>query len=240
LVEEDFLKNYSQEINRVRQKMFKLPISEKPYIRLSNNKGLELFCSLRKKMKLMKKQNMIIGLLLVLVFATSSITLTQVNGLVDDISDYDFSIAGIHNEDFDFETYKDPVTTAWGWGTGALTNTRDFSWSLLDFYNTPFPARSVDVQGRKVYVSQFHNTDPSHSIGVYNINDPSNILLMSERASITRTLTFVVDGDAGYAGTDYDPQNFIPYNVSKPYDFSGVNVYLGGINKDGTVTDIEP
>lgn len=190
----------------------------------------------------MKKQIMFTSLLLVFFFATSSISSTHVNGLIDETSIFDLSCSGsdLYFEDFSTEAYKDPSTTALGWGAGALTNTRDFSWELLDFYNTTFPVRSVDVQGRKVYVSQFNNTDPSHSIGVYDINDPSNILLMSERASIIRTLTFVVDGDAGYAGTDYDPQNFIPYNVSKPYGFDGIDVYLGGINRDGPVTDIDP
>ncbi|MHA1514287.1 MAG: hypothetical protein ACTSPF_02020 [Candidatus Heimdallarchaeaceae archaeon] len=106
-------------------------------------------------MKLMKKQIMLTSLLLVFVFATSSITLTHVNGLVNDNSDTELSIVGLYNEDFDYATYKDPITTAWGWGSGALTNERDFSWALLDFYNTPNQARSVDVQGRKVYVSQF-------------------------------------------------------------------------------------
>ncbi len=191
-------------------------------------------------MKLMKKQIMLTSLLLVFVFATSSITSTHVNGLVNDNSDTELSIVGLYNEDFDYETYKDPITTAWGWGSGALTNERDFSWALLDFYNTPNQARSVDVQGRKVYVSQFNAFTASNSIGCYNINDPSNILLMSERGSIPRTLTFVVDGDAGYAGADYAGQKFIPYNVSKPYGFNGADVYLGGINKDGPVTDIDP
>ncbi len=191
-------------------------------------------------MKLMKKQIIIIGLLLVFVFATSSITLTHVNGLVNDNPDYELSITGLHNEDFDFETYKDPATTAWGWGTGALTNTRDFSWALLDFYNTPFPARGIDVQGRKVYVVQYDGSSHFHTIGAYSINNPSDILLLSERDSLDRTLAIAVDGDVGYTGRDSLGQTFNTYNISRPYELDGSGVYYDYIDKDGTVTDIDP
>ncbi len=187
-------------------------------------------------MKLTKNRLILTGVIFVL-FLTS---FTQVNGLIDDNSDNKLSVTEVYNEDFLDVLDKDPSTTAWGWGSGTLTNERNFSWELLDFYDTPYQARSVDVQGRKVYVSQFHPSDFAYSIGCYNINDPSNIILMSERGSIPRTLTFVVDGDVGYAGTDFASQNFIHYNVSKPYDFNGLNVYLGGISRDGIVTDIDP
>ncbi len=195
-------------------------------------------------MKFIKKEMLITSVLLVLFIASSSTSSTNVHGLIDDdssVNEIDCSGSDSYFEDFTTDAYKDPSTTAWGWGTGTMTNTRDFSWELLDYYNTTFTARSVDVQGRRVYVGQFDAVSSVDAIGCYDINDPSNILLMSQRNSISRTLTFVVDGDVGYSGTDFASIAFNPYNISNPYALDAVSgVYLGGIARDGAVTDIDP
>jgi len=179
------------------------------------------------------------GMLLLLFLTSYTTSISQVNGLIDDASDTELMISDSHFEDFSDESYKDPSTTAWGWGSGTLTNTRDFSWDLLDFYATPSPVRGLAVQGRNVYVVQF-NDSSYHTIGCYDINNPNDIVLLSERLSLQRTLAIAVDGDVGYTGRDYANQQFSTYNLSKPYGLNDAGSYLNYLDVDGTVTDIDP
>jgi hypothetical protein len=191
----------------------------------------------------MKNKIIITSLLLVFFFTSSSISLTNTFGLKDDGLTTEISCAGtdVFVEDFFTTTFEDPVTTASGWGDGVLTNARDFSWALLDYYATPYEARSVDVQGRKAYVAQYHPYSTDHTIGCYDINEPTNIRLLSERNSLTRTLTFEVDGDVGYTGRyDNGVQSFNTYNVSNPVGFAAGGAYTFGLAQDGYVTDIDP
>ena len=191
-------------------------------------------------MKIISKKIILTSILLSIFMLSSTILFTNVNGFVDESGLVNAcSESGTFDEDFTTEAYKDGSTTAWGWGTGVLTNERDFTWQILDFYNTTYQVRSVDVQGREVFVGQFDYNTAVDSISCYDINDPNSINLLSSRSSIERTLLIAVEGDLAYAGTAYDGYEFCAYNVSNPAGLSGSDVFLGGHDKDGFVTDLD-
>ncbi|MHA1419948.1 MAG: LVIVD repeat-containing protein [Candidatus Heimdallarchaeaceae archaeon] len=190
-------------------------------------------------MKLKNNKYILSGVLLLLFLTSLTTSITSINGLIDDNTDNELMISDSHYEDFSDESYKDPSTNVWGWGSGTITNTRDFSWELLDFYATPSPVRGLDVQGRNVYVVQF-NDSPYHTIGCYDITNPRDILLLSERYSLSNTTTIAVDGDVAYTGREYTNQQFSTYNLSNPYGLNDAGAYLDYLDVDGTVTDIDP
>ncbi len=149
---------------------------------------------------------------------------------------------GTVTESFTTTTYKDPATTAEGWGTGSISSPRSYSITQLDHYVTTKPIRGLDVQGSKAYIVVY---DPASSISsnrILNISDPTDITLMSSRDSFTKFITGLVDGDIFYGGRNATSGigaiSF--YNVSNPNGYGSVSgVYLGSVTVDGSVTDID-
>ncbi|NHJ87852.1 MAG: hypothetical protein FK734_20485, partial [Asgard group archaeon] len=145
-------------------------------------------------------------------------------------------------EDFTTTTYQDPITNAEGWGTGMITNPRDYLVEQLDFFETPFPATSIDTQGRFVYYACYNTTDTTYSINALDCNDPENMFLTSYRNSLVGTRSIAVDGEtlySGRAGTSGSTQRFNSYNITDPYYLNGPLSYLDFITWDGQITDIE-
>ncbi len=140
-------------------------------------------------------------------------------------------------EDFTTTTVMNGSTTAFGWGSGTVTKDRNFTLSELDFYSTTLPVRGLAVQGRKAYVVQYGYLTSDHTISCFSIEDPSSINFLSERDSLSRTISVAVDGDVVYTGRS---QSFNTYNVSNPFDLNGIGKYLDWYITLGNVTDIEP
>jgi hypothetical protein len=144
-----------------------------------------------------------------------------------------------YTEDFTSVTYLDAgPTTASGWGNGTLTSTRSLSGSQLSFIPTADPVTSIDVQGRKLYATQFTTTIAS-GLSIYNITDPTSPILLDDRGASNYITQCVVDGDVMYIGTnDFGAGPwFAAYNVTNPYNIPGpINQhYL----VDGDITDLE-
>ncbi|MHA1124314.1 MAG: hypothetical protein ACTSO7_07880 [Candidatus Heimdallarchaeota archaeon] len=145
-------------------------------------------------------------------------------------------------DSFDNTAYRDFVETdAIGWGTGTITNERDFSWEVLDFYATPNPVRGLEVQGRKAYVAMPNSIASPFTVLALDITDLNDIQFMSQRDSLDYTITLAVDGDTVYTGrTDAAiPQKFNTYNVSDPTNLDGSGVYQDYFAAEGTLSDID-
>ena len=192
-----------------------------------------------------KKIQITIVLFLIVLFPLTTVLTFQAAG-----SQNEFSVSNVFTEgtgsfveDFTTASYRDPATTAWGWGGGVVTNARNFSWTPLDFYNTTYPVTSLDVQGRKAYYVCYNRITTLESINAMNLEDPSNLRFMSTRSSLGDALTCAVDGDVLYTGRDQSDnnQNFNTYNVSDPFNLGASGVYLGYIdNPYAAITDIDP
>lgn len=145
---------------------------------------------------------------------------------------------GAVSEDFTTTTYEDSIaTTAEGWGTGSVSNPRDYTITQLDFVQTSSDGgvRALDIQGRKVYVSLYKTGTGTNALRVYNISDPADIQFMGGAHPNTLLSAAAIDGDIMAVGNEGSWLKL--YNVSDPtaipssiwsYDFSS-----------GSVTDIE-
>ncbi|NHJ85656.1 MAG: hypothetical protein FK734_09355 [Asgard group archaeon] len=142
-------------------------------------------------------------------------------------------------EDFINTNYQDPISSVWGWGTGAITDDRNFSIYHQSFVATTFEVRDIDVQGRKVYAAQYSPTSAASSVGIFSIANPNNIFVMSTRSSFPQTQCLAVEGNtiyAGIGGSTYNQTN--SYNATNPYNLYGAGNYLDNELVDGLVTDI--
>jgi hypothetical protein len=142
----------------------------------------------------------------------------------------------IYEEDFTTTTDMDAGnTTAVGWGTGAINNARSYGVSFLDFWSTPYPVYSIDVQGRKAYAVLHNRTSAVDTQYVFNISDPSNISELSKRTSASWFYTSEIAGDIMFTGKS-SPSWVGLFNVSTPYQISfPVDQYTFTA---GTVTDL--
>ncbi len=126
----------------------------------------------------------------------------------------------IYHEDFTTITDLDSGnTSAYGWGTGSISNPRSFGVTFLDFWSTPYPVSSLDVQGRKVYVVLHNRTSTIDTQHIFNISDPTNINQLSERDTSSWLMTSEIAGDIMYLGKS-NPAWIGLYNVSNPYQIS--------------------
>lgn len=144
---------------------------------------------------------------------------------------------GTVSEDFTTTTYEDPATTAEGWGTGSVSNPREYTITQLDFQTTASDGGvwSLDTQGRKVYLSLYKTGTGTNALRVYNISDPSNIQFMDGQHPATELTATVVDGDICAVGSEHS--TFFIYNVSDP-----TNIPSSIWNHDfgsGMISDIE-
>ena len=146
-----------------------------------------------------------------------------------------------YSEDFTNDSLEDTlISTAPGWGTGVVTNQRQLSISLLDFYNTSTNIVDVAVQGRKVYATGYSIGASTDTLFCFNITDPSNIEYMSDRDSGVGFLTGTVQGDVHYIGADLVSSGWIGvYNVTNPNTFDQPVTFITGFFPDGPVTDLE-
>ncbi|NHK32491.1 MAG: hypothetical protein FK730_14150 [Asgard group archaeon] len=167
----------------------------------------------------------------VLIIPASSET-----GSVFSFNNFSSSSSDSYVEDFTTTTYKDVLSTATGWGTGALTSTRNFSASILDLLPTPNPIVDIDVQGRKVYAAIHAETPGIDSVGAFLINDPTNIIYTGGDNSWYYTKAVEANGDFLYAGQMAMFYSVVVHDLSNPYVPSSAN---GWGFLDGFVTDIE-
>ncbi|MFX0167963.1 MAG: fibronectin type III domain-containing protein [Candidatus Hodarchaeota archaeon] len=139
-------------------------------------------------------------------------------------------------EDFTTTTYQDlGATNADGWGNGAITNPRTYNIQSLDYFATPKPVRSVDVQGRKAYICVYETGFSLPVLYILNISDPNNIAQFAYRDAPVYAYDLQVEGDILYVGCDMsndgDGDLFL-YNVSDPYTIPSPADYvydIGGI-----------
>jgi hypothetical protein len=146
-------------------------------------------------------------------------------------------------EDFTTTTFLEPTSSAFGWGTGTVTNARNISYATQDLFSTPDPITSIDVQGRRVYAATYNNTVASiDSICIFDIYDPTNIKKTSSRDSWNNMLTVAVDGDYLYGGlSDGVTSPLISiYNATDPFGLDAGAAFLDYNASTGAVSDIEP
>ena len=143
-----------------------------------------------------------------------------------------------YTEDFFSTTYLGAGATADGWGNGTLTSTRSITGGQLNFTATTSPVKSVDVQGRKLYATQF-TTSIASGLNIYNITDPTDLELLDDRGASNYITQGLVVGDVLYVGTaDFGSGPWLAaYNVTNPYIIPGPmwSSWVG----DGDITDLE-
>jgi hypothetical protein len=129
-----------------------------------------------------------------------------------------FMVTNNFSEDFTTTTYRDlGQTSAWGWGTGTVTNSRNYLVQLLDSYLTSGEVTSIDIQGRKLYAS-INNSIGLNTFEVLNITDPWNIQQMSIQGGWARQRPVVVAGDIAALGGGVTPMAGVGlYNITNPY-----------------------
>ncbi|MBN1329867.1 MAG: hypothetical protein JXA54_10370 [Candidatus Heimdallarchaeota archaeon] len=190
----------------------------------------------------MRKYNVKTLLIVVLtLFITSAFLFPLgVSGLINNPeNNYTTKALVNYNEKFTTTTYRDAATTAYGWGLGAVSKARNFTYEHLDFFQTEYPQTALDIQGRKVYTTSYNLSSYYYSIQAFDINNPRDIHRMSFRNSVSASYTCKVDGDYLYTGdiSPGDPDINI-YNVRNPFNLEGAGVYLTSHNTFGGVTDI--
>ncbi len=140
----------------------------------------------------------------------------------------------IYEDDFSTTTYRDGgSTTAEGWGTGAITSPRNFQIQSLDNYSAGYECRSIDVQGRRLYVTHYKPTG-TFSLDVLDITDPSNLFRLGYRSAASYITASEVDGQIMYIGAQ---SGFLAaYNVSDPFSIPGPS---SSISLGSEILDLE-
>lgn len=162
-------------------------------------------------------------------------------GLASPVLNRDIPRPGItiYSEDFSTTTYLDVGnTSAEGWGSGFVRNSRSYQLGVTDYIITPSPLRSVSVQGRKAYATMYNTTDASASLQIYDISDPSDISQMSNSTASTDLIAGEVTGDIFYLGSTDGRGGGTwlgAFNVSNPYSVPAPADTFGPIN--GSITD---
>lgn len=175
------------------------------------------------------------------LFSLTMIIVPSLNGIPNIFENSEFSINSIEHfvENFEDTTFMDGSTTAFGWGTGAITSDRNFSIELLDFHATSNPVVDVDVEGQKAYTAYYNKTSIPETIGCYMVINPYNIRLCSERKSWSSMLSLAADGDVLYAGKGGAIPGISTYYVTDGFNLDAGGVYQTVTFTDGAVTDIE-
>ncbi len=174
------------------------------------------------------------------LFSLTSIFVPSLTGTQNFFTNSEFSKKsfGAFAEDFEDTTYLDGASTAFGWGTGTVTNERDFSWDILDHYCTESPVVDVEVQGRKAYLG-LYNTSQTDAVTILNINDLSDIKLqgVEDDASFMQTKAIDVEGDTLVAGQFHTMVSdaIVIQDVTDPFNPQWKWVH----GSDNFVTDIE-
>lgn len=174
---------------------------------------------------------------IVLLVSTNLTVMLFADGLTNPGSNNELSTNATVNftEDFTTTTYRDVTSSAFGWGTGSITNRRDLVITPLDFIASTNPIRAIEVQGKRVYAVQYNPSASAESLNVYDVSDPANIRRTGTRTSLSQLMSIAVEGDAVYAGRGYDFPMIASYYYTDPYS-SGT--HLVNTFCDGAVTDI--
>ncbi|MHA1212397.1 MAG: hypothetical protein ACTSSH_08040 [Candidatus Heimdallarchaeota archaeon] len=143
---------------------------------------------------------------------------------------------GSYVEDFTSTTFMDGATTAFGWGSGIVTNARDFECIIRDHYVTTSPVVDVDVQGRKAYAA-LYDTAPADSITILNINDIDDIKLLGVEGYFEQTTALAVEGDYLYSGhlNTVVSDAIVITDVIEPTN----PTWFQGYGSDNRITDID-
>jgi hypothetical protein len=187
-----------------------------------------------------KKASKIITFILAFLFPLTSV-LVPISG-AQQPSGYNLTALGVGSyfEDFVDTTFQSPATNAQGWGTGTVSNRRDFPVEFLDYYNTSKPVYGVDVQGRKAYLGCFGLSSPETLIAL-DISNIRDVQYTSHRDTSGGIIGIAVEGDACYTIINdtlsiNDRVNI--YNISDPYNLGAGAVYMGSVYNDMAPTDI--
>jgi len=184
----------------------------------------------------------IVSVLLLMFLVTSSTCFQAIGYLGNNQTPFTIKTTDTVVDDFSTDLFRDAASDVFGWGSGTLTNERNFTWTSFDFYPTISEIRDLVVQGRKVYATGYNDTSSLNSLLAFDINDPSDIKLLSTRNSMTGLQAAAIDGDIFYGGkipSSISPSSILGvYNVSNPYDLNAAGVYISGDYPDGFVTDI--
>jgi len=183
-----------------------------------------------------KIKRFVISFSIVFLFSSMLCSVFFVGGLTNQgKSSFSKNASDSFTEDFTTTTYKQPLSTAHGWGSGVITNARDYYLTNLDFYPTMYPLRAIEVQGKRVYGVQFHPSDLSESLNVFDITDPTDIKRTGVRSSMAGQAAIAVEGDAIFAGRIHGAPLLASYYYTDP--FSSGN-HLMNTFCDGNITDI--
>ncbi len=191
------------------------------------------------KMKISNKQFLISLFLIIILPLTTCLTMTNsTNAVVPSYGGITKMANEIFVEDFTNDTYMDAgETDAWGWGTGTITNTRNFSWSQLDYFETEDPVVDLDVQGKKAYASVYNTTAGIDSLTILNLENSSDIKKTGGENSWINTLAVEANGDYLYAGqVSVVGYSIVVFDISDPFNPTNPN---GWGLLDGAITDIE-
>jgi len=185
-----------------------------------------------------KNKRIVLTLCVLGIFSLTNFVIPITLGIQDPSVNPAYTINGVgsYAEDFTSTTFMDVATTAFGWGSGIVTNTRDLECIIRDHYITDSPVVDVDVQGRKAYAA-LYNTSTTNSITILNINDIDDIKYLGAEDYFTHTTALAVEGDYLYSGHLNTIVNdaFVLNNVINPTNPN----WFQGYGMDNHVTDID-
>lgn len=186
-----------------------------------------------------KKKRILLTLMVLSLFSLSIISVPVAFGMQDDLYNNFLTTKGLgtYTDSFEDNVYRNgSITSAYGWGSGTISNARNMTWEFLDHFITTDPVVDLQVQGRKVYAGV--NTPDLGGIDVYvlDINNPNNIRVLGTSSDHESLTALAVDGDIMFASLDSIVQRaIISYNVTNPFN----PAWQVGIGNDNYATDIE-
>ena len=146
------------------------------------------------------------------------------------------------DEDFTTTTYEAGTTTAWGWGTGAVTSERNFAATQMDFFPTSYAVSNIEIQGHKAFITTLNDVDATDNLKILDLTDPGDMREIASRDSLAYPYALGVSGDLFVTGLGNDPQDLYVFNITAPSDFDNEVVDVmtdNSIDLDGYIYDIE-
>ncbi|HUT80161.1 MAG TPA: GGIII-like transmembrane region-containing protein [Candidatus Bathyarchaeia archaeon] len=188
-----------------------------------------------------RKTKIMLTIFVILLFPLSSVLTISVKASIQNDDQLLLNGTGSYSEDFTTITYKGTGTTGYGWGTGVVTKNRDYTWEMLDFYPTEYPAYGLDIEGRKAYITAYNKTTPSYSLQAFDLSNSRDIHRTSYRNSLNAMYEVKIDGDVLYAGTTDSllQPRVATYNVSNPFSLSAFGVFRSSYLTNSSVTDLD-
>ncbi len=184
------------------------------------------------------KKRFLLTMWVVGLFSLTGFIVPSIYGINNNDSFYSTKGSDSFVEDFSTTSNMDGSSTSFGWGTGTVTNARDFSWNLLDHYYTESPVVDVEVQGRKAYLG-LYNESQTDAITILNINNLLDIKLqgIENHSDFSQTKAIAVEGDYLLSGQKHTTiQDALVCNdVEDPFN----PAWTWGSGLDNFITDIE-